>query len=642
MTTESQMMGATTPVGANNIVTSSRANAPPTMAPAEKPKKFSGIGFKRGQQKMFFYLTTLCLQRFTSEDAPEWNQDIKETVGALERKYKTEDAGIKKFLVARFLDFKMIDNKSVVSQVQELQVIIHDLLAEVAAIVEKLPPLWKDFKNYLKHKRKEMTIEDFIVRLRIEEDNKGAERRSKGNVEPYFEPVETAHDVIDYNCYLSILSIAPIGRPVHRSSTPAGPTNFAEETPLRPINLDAVYEYLDTGNLEQWLHGDVGPSSPLTWEIRMDIILGTAKGGLNHIKSSNILLDKKWNPKVSDFGLAKLLGAEKSYITTRIMGTFGPVFWASFVLFLLLNVSGVPLGVGVHDMDYVEAQENYSIEEENEVDAVNLDEDNENIAETFAVENANVRSDRLISLPVISVLQDLVKQLVLHGNFLNVYQILRFNEIFVNKYISIEVKATVPTNITPTIAPHPPEEPSSSKRPAHSGFRDSFFDLNCWNSVDERTYTSTYREELKYYLRTAPEDRRRRINTLDWWRSNETQYSVLSRLARDILNVPMSTVASESTFSQGRQQLGDNRHSLRSNAMNVLVCLIDWIRAERRKQGMEPEPSDELKLEKIMTSRENLAESSPMHGFSPVDFDYPMQVPVNINMNELEKMMHNL
>ena len=34
---------------------------------------------------------------------------------------------------------------------------------------------------------------------------------------------------------------------------------------------------------------------------------------------------------------------------------------------------GVPLGVGAHDMDYVEAQENYGIEEENEVHAVNLD-----------------------------------------------------------------------------------------------------------------------------------------------------------------------------------------------------------------------------------------------------------------------------
>lgn len=98
-----------------------------------------------------------------------------------------------------------------------------------------------------------------------------------------------------------------------------------------------VYEYVDNGNLEQWLHGDVGPCSPLTWEIRMNIILGTAKGltylheGLEpkvvhrDIKSSNILLSKKWNAKVSDFGLAKLLGSDSSYITTRVMGTFGYV-----------------------------------------------------------------------------------------------------------------------------------------------------------------------------------------------------------------------------------------------------------------------------------------------------------------------------
>ncbi|KAF8693381.1 hypothetical protein HU200_038771 [Digitaria exilis] len=98
-----------------------------------------------------------------------------------------------------------------------------------------------------------------------------------------------------------------------------------------------VYEYVNNGNLEQWLHGEVGPVSPLTWENRMKIILGTAKGlmylheGLEpkvvhrDVKSSNILLDKHWNARLSDFGLAKLLGSERSYVTTRVMGTFGYV-----------------------------------------------------------------------------------------------------------------------------------------------------------------------------------------------------------------------------------------------------------------------------------------------------------------------------
>ncbi|CAH2039282.1 unnamed protein product [Thlaspi arvense] len=96
-----------------------------------------------------------------------------------------------------------------------------------------------------------------------------------------------------------------------------------------------VYDFVDNGNLEQWIHGDVGDVSPLTWDIRMNIILGMAKGlaylheGLEpkvvhrDIKSSNILLDRQWNAKVSDFGLAKLLGSESSYVTTRVMGTFG-------------------------------------------------------------------------------------------------------------------------------------------------------------------------------------------------------------------------------------------------------------------------------------------------------------------------------
>ncbi|XP_076922234.1 uncharacterized protein LOC143583951, partial [Bidens hawaiensis] len=91
--------------------------------------------------------------------------------------------------MAKFLDFKMIDSKTVIIQVQYLQGILHDIHAEgmslsetfqVACIIEKLPPSWVDFKNYLKHKRKEMTIEDLVVRLRIEEDNKISLKRIDG------------------------------------------------------------------------------------------------------------------------------------------------------------------------------------------------------------------------------------------------------------------------------------------------------------------------------------------------------------------------------------------------------------------------------------------------------------------------------
>ena len=94
-----------------------------------------------------------------------------------------------------------------ISQVQDLQVILHGIHAEgmslsesfqVTAIIEKLPPLWKEFKNFQKHKWNEMKLEDLIVRLRIEEDNRAYEKKacktimeSKANV---VEQGQTSHN----------------------------------------------------------------------------------------------------------------------------------------------------------------------------------------------------------------------------------------------------------------------------------------------------------------------------------------------------------------------------------------------------------------------------------------------------------------
>ena len=64
--------------------------------------------------------------------------------------------------------------------------IIHEIHAEgmvlgeifqVTVFIEKLPPTCKDFKNYLKHKQKEMSMEDLVVRLRIEEDNRRSDKK---------------------------------------------------------------------------------------------------------------------------------------------------------------------------------------------------------------------------------------------------------------------------------------------------------------------------------------------------------------------------------------------------------------------------------------------------------------------------------
>ncbi|KAJ9164223.1 hypothetical protein P3X46_023825 [Hevea brasiliensis] len=96
-----------------------------------------------------------------------------------------------------------------------------------------------------------------------------------------------------------------------------------------------VNQYVDNGNLHQWLHGCPVEVSPLTWEIRMNIIQGVAKGLAylhediepkivhQNLKSSNIMLDHQWNPKISDFGIVKLFGPEGNDKAGRLMGTSG-------------------------------------------------------------------------------------------------------------------------------------------------------------------------------------------------------------------------------------------------------------------------------------------------------------------------------
>ncbi|KZV24569.1 putative serine/threonine-protein kinase Cx32, chloroplastic-like [Dorcoceras hygrometricum] len=115
-----------------------------------------------------------------------------------------------------------------------------------------------------------------------------------------------------------------------------------------------VYEYMQKGSLASHLFRK-GGGEPLSWETRIKIAIGAARGAAflhttekqviyRDFKAANILLDEEFNPKLSDFGLAKLGPSNgDTHITTDIVGTFGyaaPEYMATGHLYVKSDVYG--------------------------------------------------------------------------------------------------------------------------------------------------------------------------------------------------------------------------------------------------------------------------------------------------------------
>jgi hypothetical protein len=115
-------------------------------------------------------------------------KDGKELWDALDAKFGAADAGSELYIIESFLDFKMTKDLPVVQQAHEIHRISKELKLLKCAlpdkfmagcIIAKLPPSWRNFATALKHKRQEISVENLIVSLDVEEKARAKDTTEK-------------------------------------------------------------------------------------------------------------------------------------------------------------------------------------------------------------------------------------------------------------------------------------------------------------------------------------------------------------------------------------------------------------------------------------------------------------------------------
>jgi len=212
-----------------------------------------------------------------------------------------------------------------------------------------------------------------------------------------------------------------------------------------------VYEYMGNGSLDKFLFQE---NMNLGFEKLQEIAIGTAKGiaylheecqqRIIHydIKPGNILLDNNFNPKVADFGLAKLCNRENTHITmTGGRGTPGyaaPELWMPFPVthkcdvysfgILLFEIIGRRRN---HDINLSESQEwfpmwvwkKYDAEQVNElVAACGIEDQNIEIVERMVRVALSCVQYRPETRPIMSVVVQMLEGLVEIPKPLNPFQ----------------------------------------------------------------------------------------------------------------------------------------------------------------------------------------------------------------------------
>eukprot|EP00261_Vitis_vinifera_P035297 XP_019076540.1 PREDICTED: uncharacterized protein LOC109122885 [Vitis vinifera] len=162
----------------------------PTMAPLPEPKENDtpqvvAARKKREEDELICRGHILNALSDRLYDLYTNTYSAREIWEALENKYKAEEEGTKKFLISQYIDFKFFDEKPLLPQIHELQVIVNKLKVlkielpkafQVGAIVAKLPSSWKGYRKRILHKSEDYSLEEIQKHLCIEEESRSRDK----------------------------------------------------------------------------------------------------------------------------------------------------------------------------------------------------------------------------------------------------------------------------------------------------------------------------------------------------------------------------------------------------------------------------------------------------------------------------------
>ncbi|KAL0345280.1 UNVERIFIED_CONTAM: Zinc finger BED domain-containing protein DAYSLEEPER [Sesamum radiatum] len=138
----------------------------------------------------------------------------------------------------------------------------------------------------------------------------------------------------------------------------------------------------------------------------------------------------------------------------------------------------------------------------------------------------------------------------------------------------------LPLPLTPAYAEEANGASIKPEDPQGMGISSNGLGLTDFDVYIMETTSQLAKSELDQYLEESLLPRVHEFDVIGWWKLNRMKYPTLSKMARDILSIPVCTVPATSVFDTVRKEMDSYRCSLRPETVEALICAKDWLQSE--------------------------------------------------------------